>query len=56
MARSQVPVVQLERLPHRHAIIRLRQAYHRLRQLEVTPQTDQKPSETVAQEVTKCKQ
>jgi hypothetical protein len=53
MAQAQVPEVQLERLPHRYAVIRLRQAYRRLRQLEVVSKADNK-KQTV-QEVTKCK-
>ena len=31
MARSQVPSVRIERQPHRDAVIRLREAYRRLR-------------------------
>lgn len=39
MSRSGVPEVDLERLPHRHAVIRLRQAYGKLRQLEAAVTT-----------------
>lgn len=56
MPRSQVPEVKIERLPHRHAVIRLRRAYRRLRQLEVASKADTEKSETQVQEVTKCKQ
>lgn len=56
MPRSQVPAVQLERLPHRHAVIRLRRAYRRLGQLEVTPKADIEKPKVKVQEVTKCHQ
>jgi hypothetical protein len=55
MPRSEVPVVKLERLPHRHAIIRLRQAYQRLSQLKVEPKAEQKQNKHIIQESTKCK-
>ncbi len=56
MPRSQVPGVQLERLPHRHAVIRLRRAYRRLRQLEVAPKADLEKPGVKVQEVTRCNQ
>jgi hypothetical protein len=58
MSRSRVPEVHLERLPHRHAVIRQRQAYGKLGQLEAAreaallPTGSDKAKETV-QEVTK---
>lgn len=58
MSRSRVAEVQLERLPHRHAVLRLRQAYGKLRQLAVaqeaalpTPEPDQ--TKEIVQEVSK---
>lgn len=54
MPRSQVPEVHLERLPHRHAVIRLRRAYRQLRQLEITPKADTDKAKVLVQEVTKC--
>ncbi len=56
MPRSQVSEVRLERLPHRQAVIRLRRAYRRLRQLELTPKADIEKTKAKVQEVTKCNQ
>lgn len=59
MSRSRVPEVHLERLPHRHAVIRLRQAYGKLRQLEAAvetslPKTGPDQTKETVQEVTKA--
>lgn len=56
MVRSQVLEVHVERLPHRHAVIRVRQAYDKLRQLATAveaalPTGDQ--DKEMVQEVTK---
>lgn len=54
MSRSGVSEVQLERLPHRHAVLRLRQAYRKLRQLEAArPKTGTDQAQKTVQEVTK---
>jgi hypothetical protein len=37
MAYAQAPVVRLERQPHRDAVIRVREAYRRLRRLRGLP-------------------
>lgn len=54
MVRSQVPEVQLERLPHRDAVIRLRRAYRQLGQQEIASKADKEKQKV--QEVTKCNQ
>ena len=56
MSGSRVPEVHIQRLPHRHAVIRLRQAYGKLRQLaaavEALPKADEEKSKQIVQEVT----
>ena len=56
MSRSQAPKVRLERQPHRHAVLRLRQVYHKLwqsqQQVEVVGMaTKEKPKPKEVQEV-----
>jgi hypothetical protein len=54
MPHSQVPIIKLERLPHRHAIIRLRQAYRHLGQVVLKPETDLEKTKSTVQEGIKC--
>jgi len=49
MANSNVPTVSLERRPHRDAVVRLREAYKRLRLASQQLSTGSAQNETTAQ-------
>lgn len=49
MAHSNVPTVRLEREPHRDAVVRLREAYKRLRLASQQFSTDSAQDETTVQ-------
>lgn len=44
MSHSRIPMVRLERQPHRNAVARLRQAYRRLRPARQSQRAEQKQS------------